>query len=240
MGLLSDNSGEARSINWVLRDPLAFLVRFVQMELDKQTPGEWMDLRWQLSRFTDAPRQFGPIPVVFMATDFGHYQDDKELALYRFLQQRLREVVEDFVSPVKIGLHPPPLLLNLEGIVDGEDAGVVRVDVQTGLDQVPGGVVMILYAPVAWIAWLQAQVVLQADGQGRVRQCPQCKSYFIKVRRQKFCSTRCTNKASMAAYLAKRENLQKHRDSSHRTYAKKKRAATRQNVKIGRQPRKGR
>ena len=53
MGLLRDSPGQSGSINLAFPDPLGFLVRFVQTDLDKQTPGEWMDLRWEVKEFTD-------------------------------------------------------------------------------------------------------------------------------------------------------------------------------------------
>ena len=178
--------------------------------------------------------------MCFVAPDLGDYQDTRKDALYSRLQGQLREIVDDLISPVKGESHPPSLLLDIEKILDGEDAESVHVDVRAWHHDSPVGALMTLYAPLDWIARLQAQIVLQSDGKGKLKKCPQCGSIFIKVRRQKFCSTRCTNKASMAAYLAKRENLQKHRESSHLSYARKKRAGTGPNVKVRRQPRKGR
>lgn len=240
MGLSRDMRGEQWDITTVRRDPLRFLVRFTQLDLDRLSKGEWWDLQWEVKEFTIEPRVFGPLPVSFQAEDIGDYANDDKRGLYRSLQERLRAIVEDYVSRPDAQSDDLYPLLDIERIVDGDTAGEVYVDIQTGHSQVPGSVLMIFHAPLQWVAALQAHFVLQAEEGNRLKKCPQCGTYFLRVRRQKFCSGRCTNKASMTKYLAKQENLQKHREASHRTYAKNKRASLGANVRIRRQPRKGR
>jgi len=71
---------------------------------------------------------------------------------------------------------------------------------------------------------LKLAMVLASPGASRVRRCPECRSFYVRVRRQEYCGRRCVNRANMRAWR-KTERARK------RTRDRDAGGATRENLK---------
>jgi hypothetical protein len=69
----------------------------------------------------------------------------------------------------------------------------------------------------------------------RIRLCPGCNHIFYKVKRQKYCSQRCTNRDYMRQYRSTQAD--KLSESNHKQYEKRTKAKVGKTVKVGRRPR---
>jgi hypothetical protein len=69
----------------------------------------------------------------------------------------------------------------------------------------------------------------------RIELCPGCGQIFYKIKRQKYCSQRCSNRTYMQQYRA--TNGDEISESNHKQYEKRAKAKTGKSVKIGRRPR---
>jgi hypothetical protein len=67
----------------------------------------------------------------------------------------------------------------------------------------------------------------------RLRMCPECKKIFVKVKRQKYCSQTCANRAYMREYRA----IGGVRDANHKQYEKRKEEKTGKPANVARRPR---
>ena len=240
--LLSETAHPAARFDWATKDPLEFLIRFVQADLPSQTEGQWLDLAERLRWFLFQPTTLGPISLEFVSSVAEAERGRPSAAMCAQVQDQLREVVRAFAS-----WHMPvweravnPTMEEVKRFFAPDGARNVQIAIRTEMESFFGGVVIVLHADPIWIACLQARLVLHEHGAGRVRECSECGRLFVRVRRQVHCSAKCRNTASMRTYLANQEKRLRHRDSSHRTYAKKKRAEIRAKVKVIRRPRKGR
>lgn len=228
--------------NEQMRDPLRFLVEFVTTDLATLTRGGWVDLEWNLGLYVNVRQHLGPIPLWFSPRDIYDYKGADPATKFRELQQVLRDVVSTYVAHAHDAEAARPTGPDIGWLTHGPTTQNIDVTTQIGQAGVPGSIQFIITAPVVWVAWVQAHLILGAADEDRVKTCAraECGRVFVRVRRQIYCSKKCNDIVSMRNRLADEDGRARHRESSRRTYEKKQRANVGKNVKIGRRPRKGR
>ncbi|HEV8642369.1 MAG TPA: hypothetical protein VGV13_14835 [Methylomirabilota bacterium] len=156
-----------------LRERLEWAIRFAERDLDRFRPGDWLNLRDDLTAFLEA--KGAPIP-------FPSPKELPESAL-RDLQEDVRALLGQVAParPLKWRMVEikGPLLLN---VIAGPPAWVRSAGH-------PRDAVLLS------LAWL-----LAADPSA-VRRCPEpaCHRLFYRVRRQVYCSTPCVKRANKRA-----------------------------------------
>lgn len=150
---------------------LKWLLDFVRLDLDTLRPGALLDLRHDVILFT-----------VGIGASFQLSEDEPSPTLLRQLQLDLRSGLHSlFVdgmrwelpeAPSEWALEPPlPPAPNLK-------AGAREPQLTFGLQPFRGAV-------------LARAVHAIRERWADIRPCPHCESFFLKVRRQKFCSPEC-------------------------------------------------
>ena len=126
------------------------------------------------------------------------------------LQQQLRGVL-DTLRPV----DSPPLWIQYPSI----PATIQRVH----LMNVPGGLGIRRVYGATWrdLRWLAIATLLEEFGE-QIGRCRSCSQFFVRIRRQAYCSSRCSQKVrSDKWYAAHRELAQKRRRQSYRRALKR-------------------
>lgn len=228
--LLSAMSRERRENSSAVTDAVAFLVAFCQADLRTYREGDLLNL-W------DDFRKFGEVVI---GDNFPFYflipGRPPSLDRYLSLQSELLNLLSFITEPVP----------RSPGDSWEFAAGLAKEDlpVRLGVLQREGSRPMIVIQPGAdpfALIRLKAATILFGDGGNAVRRCRRegCANFFVRVRKQQYCSRRCANAASMKAWLAARqENRAAHRESSHKTYEKRIRKQVGAKVTVPRRPRK--
>jgi endogenous inhibitor of DNA gyrase (YacG/DUF329 family) len=70
-----------------------------------------------------------------------------------------------------------------------------------------------------------------------VRRCPECQTVFYRVRKQQYCSRRCTNRANMRQWRQTEKGKTRESDLNHRRYQSRVKRTGSPKVKVARRPR---
>jgi hypothetical protein len=172
-------------------EPLRFLVDFARLELDRLTPAGWADLRAHLVELLTGGEQqpaAAPITMVDIRPEAAAWPKD----LVRRLQVDIRELLERLVS-------------QREGLRTGQlgPAPAITLTRAPRLWLVPLGprgrtLRMVDGLPVDDAVRYAAWDLLGREPSPRVQRCPEARCgrrLFYRVRRQRFCSTRCLYRA---------------------------------------------
>ena len=202
------------------RDRLQFAVRFAQRNLDQLRPGDWMNLRDDLELFLGnrlgvgyspvdlggiAAAQIGePKPQNFSREDFQKLQGEARLILNGLLNLR-----EGHRTALRTGI----------GTARGPRG--TRIDAQYRITINPSND---RYA-MLWVEGSTSDVfllilfhLLSREPSDRIYRCPECKSIFYRVRRQKYCSRQCANRVSVRQWRASEKAEEKEKTRSHKRY----------------------
>ena len=221
-------------------DPIAFLVRFTRMNFEQFREGDWLNLQDDLAAF----ERSGPSTLTLSPADrdVAKLRVTRDLNDLRSLQVRFLGVLlpialRQSATPTPSGRTSDPAIafafhqhLSSESHVTQVRIGIADHPGEAPRLVLSGKYFDILCAKAALLLLLERSAATQ-----RLRACPECETtVFIRVRKQRYCSRRCVNKANMRAWLEGPQGKASHRESSQRSYAKRIRARTSTKVKIGR------
>ena len=210
---------------WTKRDAVGFLVRFGQQDLGAYSEGDLLNLGEDFTRFfaVAATENFPlAVRVESRSQTFEYFR-----RVQPHVKQLLDAAVRDWESDAPpdsvfagIGVKTPLVEVSAMPLANGR----VIIQFGDGID------------PVTFIQF-KAALLLLGEGRKLIRRCPVCQTIFLRVKKQRYCSRKCTNTASQRTYLSKSANQTKHRESSHKTYARQTRKRTGPNVLVARRPR---
>jgi hypothetical protein len=220
---------------------LRFAIDFASMALNQLREGDWLNLIEDVTRFAtlrgrpkaeavEDAQVFGvaawPLPgrsitVTFNRNTIRTLQEDVNQLLHFSLaiqahddaSQRGEEAEPPEDTPPEI--HFMPLLFWPKGAT--QDA------------------VLFAHGDVRDLFLLRLVFLLQKDA-SHIRRCPECGVIFYRVRKQAYCSRRCTNRANMRAWRQGPNGKVQESDANHRRYeARVKRTSPK--AKVARRPR---
>jgi len=194
---------------------LAFVVHFVQLDLDRLRPGDRLNLEDDLARFLEPDAQ-GPglyavaVGVPGIATG--------ELSA---LQATMRAIVTSYLELREGRRRAADLYeIHLRKMItpQGTPGGPPRV-VATG--EVRDVALEVLFSVLASV---------EAD---RLRRCPECGTIFLRMRKQLYCTRKCVNKANKRAWLATPKGRRASRSHRRRAYERQQHKKYGPKVKVG-------
>lgn len=215
-------------------DAIAFLVRFINADLDQYREGDWLNLQDDLVSFGRAELA----GLSFNPTDQPMLSDALVARAFRRLQQDLRELLRP-IAESQSAIDPQSRFgreLARHSDMSSEstrplEGAFFTVVVEPG--DAPRLKVSARSTELTFIKAVLLMLVVTSTAQTRLRLCPECGAVFLRVRKQLYCSRRCVNRANMRAWLSEPNRKASHRASSTRSYAKRVRARTHARVKVG-------
>lgn len=216
-------------------DRLQIIIDFARMDLDRLRPGDWLNLREDLTAF------------VLGEYAHGRWSDGDAL---RHRGQDTKGLVVSYIE------GPWPHEMTAEALKDLQ-RDVRMALTERGTIQGPGGVFEQVHLFATWpqvklasfgsgFAEIQATardgvlfvlaLLLYALPANALRSCPECGTPFVRVRKQQYCSRRCTNRANMRTWRQSGNGHGQESDRNHQRYqARVKRNSPK--AKVARRPR---
>jgi hypothetical protein len=221
--LLMRLSAGPRAKSSVIFHPVDFLVRFASAELDSYRPGDWLNLREELETFTDTTYSTFPLAL--------NVSPDEERPIQELLDDQFCRNAQQTAIRLLGGFVRNPTLYTVEGagvvfLPSLEAHSLLRVVVKVHKQEDLPPVQVTLWADLMTVFELRAVLVLGSPAAlERLRGCPECGAVFLRVRKQRYCSRKCVNKANMRTWLKSNRGRTSHRASSTRSYDKRVRAS---------------
>jgi hypothetical protein len=220
-------------------DPIAFLVRFTRLDFEQFREGDWLNLRDDLAAFERA----GPSTLTLSPADkdVAKLRVTRDLNDLRTLQVKLLSVLlpialRQSATPAPSGKFSDPASAFAfhQGLPSESSIAPVRIGIADDPGMAPRLVLRGNYFNLLCAKAALLLIVERGPTAQRLRACPECETtVFIRVRKQRYCSRPCVNKANMRTWLSGPKGQASHRKSSQRSYAKRVRSRTSANVKIG-------
>ena len=229
---------------WSAEDRLKFAVRFANLDLTSQRPGDWLNLKDDLCNFFgygSAGREIKlgelggvqavplepPFPQGYTERDFAELQKDVRLIFEPLAQGTIKwpKTARGRVSTetqqrggfkpvwIKVGLHPVRLYDSDECFLTTR--GSTRD---------------------SFLFTLAA--ILTSKPVGQIKNCLECSSLFFRIRKQRYCSEKCTNRAYMRGYRNNGEIKKKEAEKALDRYERKRRSKLGAKTRIQRRARK--
>lgn len=246
--LLRDMSRKRSRKSSVDLDPVEFLVGFINTDLEGLSQEDVLKLWRGIGAFENS----GTPNLELWADD----RNDMNAA-ERHDPRRLKELqltLCSLLQPIaerQSGTARPaaPLHPDESGSKDpfwGDWSSVSfgHCDVSLGIAQGPDEATrIVLQGPFFHILYAKAALlllVMNHPTRSRLRCCPECSAVFLRIRKQRYCTRRCVNRANMRTWLKDRRGKASHRASSKRSYEKRIRTRLNPNLKIaGRKAKEG-
>jgi hypothetical protein len=219
-------------------DPVAFLVRFANADLGQYREGDWLNLQDDLEAFGRSELA----GCSFCATDEQMSRAGVDRKAFRSLQNDLREILRPIAVSQSV-IDPRSRFgkvlaqhsdLSSSSSSYSRDIGQTFLTIDVNAGKTPRLEVSAKYRELIFVKAALLLLVVSSPEQARLRVCPECGAMFLRIRKQVYCGRRCVNRANMREWLGRPRRKAQHQDSSRRSYAKRVRARTNGNVKIGR------
>lgn len=175
-------------------DRLGWAVTFAQEDLDDFTPGKWTDTTAELRAFCNFP--------------FGGFHAPRRASLLRIDEWPTRQLTEDDIRAVHREFQKFLAVL----VVDKwADSGDLSIGITVHLTQDPehperSGVSVVGRTDSVVTKALWGLVTLLTAYGGQLRQCPECRRFFVASRTNRaFCGTRCASRKSTRAYRQRQD-----------------------------------
>lgn len=200
-------------------DRLRFAIGFVNTDLNSLRPGDWLNLRDDLSIFlsgkTGEPSAMaergGLVATPFKKPLPQDYTEED----FRVLQDSFKSIFDN-LSATEI--HP----IHIEG-----DFYLMSFKPLPRNDPRYYNVNLLhVSGPTKDMALLVLMGLLSNEPGDRVLRCPECNNYFYRIKKQTYCSRACVNRATVREWRKTQEGKQKESEATHKRYAKRVKAAT--------------
>ena len=204
---------------------LQFIIRFAQMDLDALRPGDWLNLRDDLTAFLSMA---GPSAGIVIPYVYPPGPQDFPEAGFRALQAAVLDVLRC-------------LLDNRAGISDAIPIRIHAFYILVGAPSppLPGEPPMdhnvLGMTGTTWDCCMLVLLHLLArERTNQIVRCPECRTIFYRVGKQKYCSRTCSNRTNVRAWRQQEQVKQVEADRARARYATKKKPA-----RVTPRPRKG-
>jgi len=194
------------------KERLQIIINFARMDLDRLRPGDWLNLREDLQAFIVGVRSDGAQGPTIPTWDTGGFyvtnidgESPKEMTIEAFqaLQVEVRTLLAD-VFPLPSAEPRVPVHF-------------FSPWVQPKIFAVGPGYFVGRGTPRDCTLFVLGHL-LQKLPKNSVRHCPECTLPFVRIRKQQYCTRRCTNRANMRAWRQTKQGKAKASAQNHRRY----------------------
>jgi hypothetical protein len=163
-------------------EQLFFLARFVKMDLERTREGDWLNVQDDLAHFLE-PKDPPEGDVVFDV-----YQDPESK---KYPKQKIVSLQKEarLLLPLFIG-------------GDWATTPTTAFKPEITYELLPGGVLCAHGKFRDMFVQRIINVIANPAEMSKVKQCPECGTIFSRVRRQKYCSGACVDRANKRVWLA--------------------------------------
>jgi hypothetical protein len=197
---------------------LAFAVGFAQMDLSRLRPGDWLNLREDVTAFLGlTPESMTPLASL----------GGISVGVYPPYPQELTEEQFEFLRIRTYDL----LVSKMENIAMAQ---VGEPPTENDSVPFPGGNIMFMVRPYApeWRAvpefrgltsdmfLLILTLLLGQQPPDRIRRCPECQKLFLRIRKQGYCGRTCVNRVNKRTWREAQEMKAQQRPARKRTTKK--------------------
>ncbi len=207
------NTAEAR---------LKFAVGFADLNLDALRPGDWLNLREDLARFLGFAPQgrdttLGAMGGAFTDTLMPPYPQDYPKDLMHTLQAEVKGVMRALIE-TRRQIPAQRAALEKGGVRFGPPfhpayvvpQPAIRISVRPAWFDVANPTPAAADRNILWVSGSVRDVfvfvlafLLAQEPRSRFQECPGCGRLFYRIRRQRYCSRPCVNRANLRAYRAR-------------------------------------
>jgi hypothetical protein len=209
---------------------LQSVIDFVNMDLDQLRPGDWLNLQEDLVRLAGFRRRYTFEDTVADTQAFGAAPWPVS---GRWSTKAPRDVIRQLHAEVR---HYFSGVIDLQTYYDT----VQRIEADE-LPERPGASIPEIHNIKLWLYWWPKQtdgptgVSQLIDGTLRdlflwrlafvfgkdpshIKRCPECQTIFYRVRKQEYCTRRCTNRANMREWRQSEKGKARESDTNHGRY----------------------
>ena len=206
-------------------DLLKFAVNFAQADLKAMRPGDKMNLRDDLYLFAHAIPYSSNEDLEVKAGDVFL---SRKIAAREMSDEQLAKIQAEFFRILQgISMPAPRSRFAKVGTLPTLDFCVGEGDDKRAIIFAFSG------DPRDVLLYRLIRLLESSANTRRLQLCPECGRIFLKVKRQKYCSQKCANRAYMREYRA----INGESDSNHKQYAKRKQKQAGKPVNVIRHPR---
>jgi len=219
----------------IASDKLQFAVRFVQMDLDRLRPGDWLNLREDLETFGYGTRAAETSPWGRALSDTVRIRSNNLMgpAFNEMTPKEIHELQAE-VRAFFDGYLPRNQELREKTLLGEGDFTTQRIRwafERRGLLTISGSVRDAVLLTLGLVLW--------ALPPAPVLRCPECGALFYRVRKQQYCSRACVQRVSSRRWRQTAEGRQYEHQRSRRRYERKVKQQLSDKVQVGTRPRKG-
>jgi hypothetical protein len=224
------------------KERLQFAIRFVQMDLDRLRPGDWLNLRDDLEAFLGrhlldhlASQEDLAAPVAAIGDIIGTpseapYPEQYGVDDFRVLQQETKRILSGMVDR-REGVHNKSSAARISIDLDLLNLGYIPSLAGRNMLEVSGTTqntfVTVLY------------LLLSREPTDRILRCPECQTIFCRIRKQQYCSRPCVHRAAVRKWRRTDAGQQYERQRSRTRYEARVKRTHGNRVKINRRVRSG-
>jgi hypothetical protein len=161
---------------------LKFAISFAQLDLDRLRPGDWLNLRDDLTTFLGLQvgrrRPVADTGGVLVAGLDGPQPEDLSIDDFRRLQAEVRSILAEQVDVQPTGEH----IASFRAI-------------QAEYAVLPWAIY--IRGPVHDMTLLTLMHLLFRQPTAPIRRCPECQTIFYRVRKQRYCSRPCVHRTAV-------------------------------------------
>jgi hypothetical protein len=226
-----------------IKDRLPFAIRFANLELEELRRGDWFNLvddvidfvGFRTGRTLDEARRQARRVSVSPWPMSGSFSERVNQGTIRTLQADVRQMLNG--------------IMDLQEDLDAKQRGrrpereappqVPEIHVKYGLywqrDQDEDAT--LFHDGSLRDLFLSSLVFLLARDVVHVRRCPECQTIFYRVRKQRYCTRTCTNRANMRNWRNTAQGKARESDLNHRRYQSRVRRTGSPKAKVARRSR---
>ena len=211
-----------------------FAIQFMQMDLDRLRPGDWLNLREDLGNFLFPEGALAQMHIYPPDLPEEHSVDAIQL-----LRQDVTAILDAIVM---CGEDYPP-----DEYEDGPVPRLVSPSPQLSVspmfilfpEQRPGQLILTWLGPFRDAFLMQLIMSLTQLPLDTLRRCPECGTIFFRVRKQEYCKRQCVHRANIRKWRQTEGGKKYERTRSHSRYKANVQQQLGANVSVGRRPRSG-
>jgi hypothetical protein len=212
-----------------VRAKVAWALGFAELNLDTLRPGDRLNLLSDLHEFFDLHDALR-LGVTANGLSLPESARPEQWEEIRSLQEKTRGLLGGLVQTRRQWGVPIPEIL-LREITVGPSLHPPLAKPDPAVDQSKAG--LIFSAPWQDAFLLLLSLCLWQVNLDNLAACPECDKLFLRVRRQRYCSRACTNRANVREW---RKKPGKREQEKHRTYERheKRQASAEKHMRRGR------
>jgi hypothetical protein len=220
---------------------LRFVVRFAQMDLNQLRPGDWLNLRDDLLLFLLGQRGVAPLAASAFALPIQPLTPEGIVAMplesieeyptekVQALQEKTRRILNDMLGLREL------LVGDLGEISSTEICANFHLISLASRNSRPSRNTLVVHGSIQDLFLLLLYLLLSREPTDRIMRCPECKTMFYRMRKQRYCTRPCVNRANMRKWRQTATGKERERTRQRARYRRRRVQGTGKSGKIGKE-----